>query len=261
MRGHIRKRGSTWTIVFYVDVNGEKKQKWIGGFKTKKEAEAALAEYIQRNSFSKDITFGEFLDEWVKQYCESRLAPRTLRRYTEIIRLYIKPKLGSIKMKDLSPFKLQQYYTWLMNEGDGLALSPATVLYHHRIIHKALEQAIKWEITIRNPADAVEPPSVKRKEAKTLNEDQAAELINYLYKENHVLFIPTILAMSTGMRRGEICGLQWEDINFDKAFISIKHQLQRVEGELKLRETKTPGSRRPSMIYGTLMQLLCLKKE
>ncbi|MGB9813484.1 MAG: tyrosine-type recombinase/integrase [Thermovenabulum sp.] len=261
MRGHIRKRGSTWTIVFYVDVNGKKKQKWIGGFKTKKEAEAALAEYIQKANageitLAKDITFADFLEKWIKNYCEANLAPRTLRRYSEIIRLYLIPRLGNIKLQDLRPFHIQQHYTWLLDKEEGPGLAPATALYQHRIIHEALKHAIRWQLIPRNPADAVEPPKARKTEINILAPAQIAELLNFLYQEKHILFIPTLLAATTGMRRGEICGLQWSDIDFERKCLYVRHQLQRIDGELVLRETKTAGSRRPVVLDDTTIELL-----
>lgn len=261
MRGHIKKRGSTWTIVFYVEVDGKKKQKWIGGFKTKREAEAALAEYIQKATsgeitLAKDITFADFLQEWVKNYCEANLAPRTLRRYSEIIRIYLIPRLGNIKLQDLRPFHIQQHYTWLLNKEEGPGLAPATVLYQHRIIHEALKHAVRWQLIPRNPAEAVEPPKVRKVEINVLTPEQVTGLLNHLLQERHVLFIPTLLAVTTGMRRGEICGLQWEDIDFEKSCLYIRHQLQRIDGRLVLRETKTAGSRRPVALDDTTLGLL-----
>lgn len=242
-------------------MDGKKKQKWIGGFKTKKEAEAALAEYIQKTNageitLAKDITFAEFLQEWIKNYCEANLAPRTLRRYSEIIRLYLIPRLGSIKLQDLRPFHIQQHYTWLLDKKEGPGLAPATALYQHRIIHEALKHAVRWQLIPRNPADAVEPPKARKTEINILTPDHIAELLNFLYQEKHVLFIPTLLAVVTGMRRGEICGLQWSDIDFERKCLYVRHQLQRIDGELVLRETKTAGSRRPVVLDDTTIALL-----
>lgn len=246
MRGHITKKNNKWYFVVDVGkVNGKRKQKWSKGFDKKKQAEEALAEFLQQlNSGQyidvKDSTVSDFLNKWLHDYVEIKLAPRTQIRYKEIINNYIIPEFGHMKLRDLRPIHIQDYYSKLIKK-----LSPSTVLYHHRVIHKALEQAVKWQYLAHNPADNVEPPTPDKNEFKVLSAEQLDKLLHYLKQQNHVLYIPVFLAIMTGMRRGEICGLQWQNVNFDNGTIQVKRQLQRINGELVLRETKTAGSRRP----------------
>lgn len=259
MRGHIRKRGKKWCAIIDVGndpVTGKRKQKWLSGFKTKKEAEVALAEFIQQyNSGSyidnKGITVSDYLDKWFHDYVEIKLAPRTQSRYLEIINNYFIPEFGHMKLSDLRPFHIQDHYSKAIDK-----LSPSTVLYHHRVLHKALKMAVKWQYLMHNPADNVEPPSAKRKDFTVLSTEQIDTLLQYLKEKNHVLYIPIVLAIMTGMRRGEICGLQWQDVDLDSGLIQIKHQLQRINGELILRETKTAGSRRPIALDDITISLL-----
>lgn len=258
MRGHVRKRGKKWCAVVDIGtdpVTGKRKQKWLHGFRTKKEAEAALAEFIRRYNVgeyidNKGIAVAEYLDKWFHDYVEVKLAPRTQIRYLEIINNYFIPEFGHMKLSDLRPYHLQDHYSKAIEN-----LSPSTVLYHHRVIHKALKMAVKWQYLVHNPADNVEPPRAKRKDFAILSAEQIDIVLQYLKEQNHVLYIPIVLAVMTGMRRGEICGLQWHDIDLS-GLIQIKHQLQRINGELILRETKTAGSRRPIALDDITIALL-----
>ena len=175
MRGHIKQRAKgSWSISIYLgkDPNtNKKKYKWYTVKGTKKEAERFMNEKIneiQKGLFidSKDMLFSDYLDYWYNQCCLPNLAPTTYESYHKNIRLHIKPLLGNIKLKNLSPLHLQTFYSDRLEYG----LSNTTVLYLHRIIHSSLEQATKWQLTIRNVADNVEPPKRKKYNANVLSD-------------------------------------------------------------------------------------------
>ncbi|NNG67727.1 site-specific integrase [Caldanaerobacter subterraneus] len=242
MRGHITKRGSKWSIVIDVgrDENGKRKQKRFSGFKTKKEAEKALQEILYKlekgELFLSKITLEEFLDEWYKEHCLPRLAPKTLKSYEELINLYFKPYLGNIELASLKPLEIQKYY----NKLKELGLSNTTINYHHRVLRSALNRAVKWQYISKNPCDHVEPPSRDKKEMTVWSTADAYKA-EEIFKDSPI-YIHLILGLYEGLRVGEICGLKWEDIDFEKEEMIVRRQAQVVKGELIFREPKTEKS-------------------
>ncbi|MBO8138367.1 MAG: site-specific integrase, partial [Desulfotomaculum sp.] len=187
--GHVEKRyKSSYTIIIEGERVGGKRRRITKSVKVKnkKEAEKIMIEmiaelnkgtYIENSS----MTFAEFLERWLKDYAEPKLSPKTYLRYHEIITKKVIPELGSIKLVSLKPVHLQQYYNKLLAGGrqDGKkgGLSPSTVLHHHRIIHKALNTAVKWQLLAKNAADAVDPPKKTRHEIEVLDEKQVKAML------------------------------------------------------------------------------------
>lgn len=256
MRGHVRKRGSKWCIVVDIgkDENGKRKQKWISGFKTKKEAEAALADVIRQietNTFiiPEKITFGEFLNYWLENYVKTNLSPTTAWGYESIITKHIQPVLGSIELQKLKPFHLQHYYNQKQGE-----LSGKTLVQHHRVLHKALDYAYKMQLIRSNPANAVETPKAKKYKARILTMEEIKKLLEAL-KETE-LEVPINVALALGLRRGELLGLKWEDINFEEGTVEIKRNLVRAGTKLVLKEPKSETSIRTLKLSKNLLTML-----
>ena len=168
-RGNPFKRGKTWTIIYYpIDPKtGKKKQKWKGGFKTKKEAQEALYEInakINSNTYIEPtkITLAEYLTKWYDTHCTPRLSSNTLRGYRVNIENHIIPNIGHIPIQQLSRGQIQKFYFDLY-EGDNNSndknnttkLSARSILYIHRVLNKALKDAVRDGILIRNPAEGV----------------------------------------------------------------------------------------------------------
>ncbi|AEE95743.1 site-specific integrase [Mahella australiensis] len=263
MRGHIRKRGSTYSIVVDIgrDENGKRQQKWYSGYRTKKEAEKALdlllAE-IEKGEYVKptNMTIGEFLDEWLEEYCKPKLAPKTYKSYSDTIRLYFKPILGRIELAKLKPITIQRYYNMLKEEGK---LSDTTINYHHRLLSKALKQAVKWQYISKNPCDAVDTPKKRNVEMKIWNIENVKKAEQVF--ANSPIFIHVMLAIYTGMREGELCGLRWEDINFKDGTCTIRRTAQRVDKELIFKEPKTDTSTRVVALPQNIIEMLKQEKK
>lgn len=261
MRGHIAKRGSTWSIVVDIgrDENGKRKQKRFSGFKTKKDAEKALQEIIYKLERGElvlsKITVGEFLDEWYKEYCLPKLAPKTLKSYEELINLYFKPYLGNIELVNLKPLEIQKYYNRLKE----LGLSNTTVNYHHRVLRSALNRAVIWQYIHKNPCDYVEPPSRDKKEMLVWSNADAHKA-EEIFKDSPI-YVHLILALYEGLRIGEICGLKWEDIDLVKGEMTIRRQAQIVKGELIFREPKTETSIRKIPLIEKVIKALKEEKK
>lgn len=133
-------------------------------------------------------------------------------------------------------------------------LSKKSVLTIHRIIHCALERAVKWQLVIRNVADSVEPPKPEQHQAKFLNDEQTKVLMNKIVKAD--IYIPVIIGIYTGMRRGEILGLSWDNVNLEKGYIRIIQTLSTTKQGLKFLPPKTKSSIRTIAIPNTLIKIL-----
>jgi integrase len=252
MRGTIKKEGTSWFVQYDAGKNpltGKRKQKKKRGFKTKKEAEKFLSE--QLNSINngtyfepKDITLSEFLDYWLVNYAKSSVAERTFEHYLYIISQHIKPTIGNIKISNLQPFHLQEYYTQKLKTGKikGGGLSAQSVNHHHRLISKVLKDAVKWQFIARNVAEAVSPPKIKKVEMQTWTNAQVKTFLNEAKESSYyTIYLTTIY---TGMRRGEVLGLRWQDIDFDNNIIYVRQSLQEVKKVgLTFKEPKSGKSR------------------
>ncbi|MGH4049751.1 MAG: tyrosine-type recombinase/integrase [Clostridium sp.] len=246
MRGNITKRGKTYTIVLDIgrDDNGKRKQTTKGGYKTKKEAEKALSELIvkiEKGDYfvSENMLFKDYLEKWVNEYCINNLTPKTIKTYNQLIETYIAPKLGNIKIDKLKPLDLQSFYNYLQND---LNLSGTTALHCHEVINVSLKHAVQWQMLNRNIATSVQRPKKAKKEMLVLTAEQTNMLLERL--KNLSLYIPVLLAVTTGLRRGEILGLTWKNVDLDGGVIYVVNQLQKIDGVFKLVPTKTAGSKR-----------------
>ncbi|TCS80341.1 site-specific integrase [Tepidibacillus fermentans] len=269
MKGHVRKRGSKW--VFVIDVGRDEKtgkriRKWFSGFNTKKEAEKAMAQKIHELNMGtyvepSKLTLGDYLYQWLENYAKVNTAPRTYEGYEMIIKKHIIPSLGHITLDNLKPLHIQRYYSDKLSHGrtDGTGgLSAQTVLHHHRVLKEALEQAVKWQLIVRNVADAVEPPRPKKVQMVTLNKQEISKLLETA-KDSP--FFPIIFtAIYTGMRRGEILGLRWRDINFHNRVISVRQTLQAVKGKGLIFKEPKNGKERTVSIPDSLIDLLKKQK-
>ena len=253
MRGSIKKRGkNSWRLTFDLDRDhtGKRQQKTFTVRGTKKEAEAELSRKlaeIESGGFVDpgNIKVAEYLNRWLK-HVETKTSAKTHERYSEIVRLAIAPALGTIKLAKLTPMHIQAFYGEALTSGHikrKTGLSARTVLHYHRILFQALKQAVRWRLLSNNPADAVEPPVPEQKEMVALDEDQTATLIEEV--KGHALYIPVLLAVTTGVRRGEVLALRWCDVDLDRATLSITQTLEKTrEGGLRFKQPKTKKSRR-----------------
>ncbi len=277
MRGSIRKQGKdSWRITISLGWNEAKKkydkyQETVKGLK--RDAEARLAELITKfekgiNINPEKITFGEYLDRWLNDYGRIKLAPRTLESYISIIKNHLKPNLGNIQLARLSPAHLREFYSKSLTEGrkdgkksKGTKLTANTVGHFHRLIHLALNQAVKWELLSRNVAEAVDPPkqaSELEEEVQDmvfLNEEEIERLLNGI--KGTYLYLPAYIAVNTGMRMGEVLGLRWKDIDLKRETLTIRQTLQTINREIRIRpKAKTKGSQRTIDLPKNLIQEL-----
>ena len=254
MRGSIQRRGKdSWRLVFDLerDHMGKRRQKAVTVRGSKREAQAELSRIlaeIDTGGFvdAGNITVAEYYERWLG-HVATKTSAKTHERYEEIFRLGIAPKLGSIKLSSLRPIHIQTLYSEALKSGKarrtGGGLSARTVLHYHRILSQGLKQAVKWQLLARNPADAVEPPRPEQREMLVLDGDQIAQLIDAV--TGTTLYMPTLLAVTTGMRRGEILALRWSNIDLDRGMLSVTQTLEKSrKGGLNFKQPKTKRSRR-----------------
>ncbi len=237
--GSITKR-KNGTYMVQLSVNGKRVTKY---FKTKKEANKWRIDTlhkVQRGLFypGKKITLAEYLEEWLKAR-QGSIKHKTLFQYRRIVEMHINPILGKIKLNDLQPSQIQAFYNIKVESGTGVR----TVRLMHSVLHCALNHALKLGIIYRNPSDAIYKPKVTKHEMSVLDENQVkALLIAARGKRLEVLFK---VAITTGLRQGEILGLKWGDLDWDTYQLNIKRQVQRVpEKGLVFSEPKTAAGKR-----------------
>ncbi len=254
MRGHLVKRyKNSWTVVLDLgrDANGKRKQRWISVKGTKPEAEKVLTDALHQKDTGSlinpsKVTFGEFLEHWLKEYALPNLAPRTYEGYASIINEHLIPKMGVIPLSKLKPEHVRRYYAETLENGrcnGSGGLSAQSVRHHHMAIHKALETACKWGLVFRNVADNVDPPHAEKPQMVVWNEDEVKQFLEAARETRYYALY--VLALYTGARRSELLALRWEDVDLIYCQVSINrtvHQLR--DGSYIYRQPKTAKSRR-----------------
>jgi integrase len=263
MKGHLRERSpGHWAIVLDVrdPETGKRRRKWHSFKGTKREAQIECARLVSEISGGAYIepaktTVGQFLDRWL-EHMKSQVAPRTHERYSEIARKSIAPLLGNLLLPKLQPARISAAYAKALADGrrDGKGgLSPRTVGHMHRILRQALQQAIRWQILARNPADAVRPPKVERSKMRALDPSETAALLDAVHSTR--LFMPVLLAITTGMRRGEITALRWRAVDLANAQLAVVASAEQTALGVREKETKSGRARTVSLTGLALEEL------
>lgn len=182
-------------------------------------------------------TFGQWMDLWYESFCVIHVRPSSHQTYRGYIKNHIKPHLGRVKLEALTTLQLQRFYSKLLASGrvdrieaanQPKGLSPKTVRNIHNVIHEALNKAVMEKLIPTNPADGCMLPRVEHKEMKTLDLTQLDQF--FQEARNSGVFEQYYTELATGLRRGELLGLKWTDINYEARTISIRRQIQRLEG-------------------------------
>ncbi|MEN6565908.1 MAG: tyrosine-type recombinase/integrase [Veillonellales bacterium] len=257
MKGSLFKHHGTYYVIVDVEQeNGKRKQKWVNtGTANKKEAEKALPKIViaaQENELPEDdkITLSQFLDKWLLVYCKPNLRPPTYKNYESYIRNHIKPNLGRFAIAKLKPLQIQEFYATKQDAG----LATATVNYLHTILNEALKHAVQWNLITKNPCNAVKAPKRVKYQAQVYSPAQLQILLSIVSGTR--LALPVILAVTCGLRRGEVCGLRWQDIDLDNGIMHILHSLDWYESKLTIQPVKTDHSERSIKLPATTLAAL-----
>jgi integrase len=260
MKGHIRERSpGHWAIVLDVrdPATGKRRRKWHSFAGTKRQAQiecARLISEMQRGSYLEPskTTVAQFLDRWLADV-KPRVSPRTYERYEQVCRKNIVPLLGAVMLPKLKPAQISDAYAKALvkgrRNGQG-GLSPRTVHHMHVILKGALAQAVKWEMLVRNPADAVDGPKVAHAAMQTYDLAQTAELIETARGKR--IFVPTILAVLCGLRRGEIAALRWRNIDLASGQLAVVQSAEQTRAGVRYKAPKS-GRSRTVALSGTVL--------
>lgn len=268
MRGHVRKRGTKWAIVFDfgVSLEGKRKQKWVSGFSTKKEAESALTKAltdVNNGEYTSPSTqtVNEFFHNWAIDK-QAQVRQSTWRSYKWTIDYHILPNIGKLTLKDLKPETVQKMYSKIRNQtrqdGKSDTLSERSILHVHLILKNALDRAVRWGLISRNPCDLVEAPRPRKVEMTIWTMDQVRQFLKESEREPQ--YIVFLLLLTTGMRIGEVLGLRWRDILFEERKITVRQQISFVKGGYVVQEPKTRASKRSIPIPNEVIQALIKHK-
>jgi len=184
-----------------------------------------------------NVTLSEYLDRFMDDVVEHTLKPSTIRSYRYLIEDHIKPTLGRVKLAKLNPSQIQHLYAVKLDE----ELSPRTVQYIHSVLRRALNQAVKWELIDRNPTNAVTAPRPKKQTPVTLSAEQVRLFLRAV--EHHQYFPIYILALH-GMRKGEILGLRWENVDLESGTLSVVDTLVTIQGKQTFGTPKSSAAKR-----------------
>ena len=249
MAGSIEKRGKNsyrLSCLAGYNLQGKpiKKTKTVHG--TKKEAEIELAKFVAdvQNGMvieGKSLKFSEFTEIWKRDYGSKELAPSTYKRYCRMLETRLLPYFGHFYVNKTKPTDIMQFYDLLSKDtqlvrkkdnGGNKTLKPLsgkTILEHHRLLRAMLHKAVYWQVIVSNPAERVQPPKAKKPKRKYYDDDQCKILLENLEQldEEQIKYkTAIILTVFTGVRLGELMGLEWNDIDFRNGIVSINRSSQ-----------------------------------
>lgn len=260
--GSITQRGDKYRVCFDygVDRNGRRVRKYRT-FDTKRDATRAFNEHKVKMDKGTQIlpseyTFAQWLDYWYKDIILPQIEETTAYGYRGMIENYLKPQLGEIRLQKLTARDIQQYYTWLMDEKE---LSPNTVIKHHNLLTNTLNAAERQEYITKNPMRAVSPPKKRQREAKFYTPEQLGILLDKAVGTR--LELPVFICAYLGLRRGELCGLRWSDIDLEHKTITIENTRTQAGKKEIEKGTKTVSSTRTLYLPDTLCDMLKAAKE
>lgn len=253
---------------------------------TQKEVRQKLAEItvdVDSGTYREPckMPLSEWLDTWLAEYCVS-CKPRTLTIYKTDIEKHIKPALGAVRLEVLDAPMIQRFYNKLLKEGckaprrntDGsivkdkkgksiwekAPMSPKSIKNIHGVLHHALKQAVAIGYIRFNPADSVTLPRCEKPELKPLDEQQISDFLKAIHGTRYETLLT--VTMFTGMRQGEVMGLTWDCVDFERGILTIKHQMQlHQEGNLSAYTLVSPKNGKPRTIAPAPTVMALLKRQ
>ena len=274
--GNIRKRkDGRWEGRYTVGHDPETGKAIIKNVlgKTQAEVKEKLKKAIEENvgidyGRAKNYTVGNWLEVWYENYAKIKMRPSTYLTYHGYIENHIKPQLGKIPLNDLTTLHLQQFYKKLLAEGrverieaqkQPKGLSAKTVRNIHQIISSALKLAVEQRLIARNPADGCALPKAERKEMQTLPVEQLTSFLREA-KDSGV-FALYYIDLTTGLRRGELLGLKWSDIDLEKGDLRVQRQIGRIDGKIIEMPLKTKNAYRTLPLSADAIDVLKAQKN
>jgi integrase len=271
-RGHIRRRGTrSWELKFDLDTDpltGARITRYHSFKGTKREAEAELVRLkasADRGDYvaASKTTLSQFIDRW-ETWAEAQVSAKTLERYRELALHHVRPHLGAAQLQKLRTVNFVELYGRLQRaKPGGAGLAPRTVGHVHRLLHRLFSDATKWGIVASNPVAMADPPRVQPTEITILTAEQIKIVLDAL--RGRPLYPVAVVALATGIRRGELVGLRWHDVDLDGGLIRIERSLEQTNAGLAFKPPKTKAGRRtvtiPPAITAELRSHWCIQQE
>ena len=280
MAGSIEKRGKNsyrLTVSEGFDLNGKPMihRKTVHG--TKKDAEVELAKFVTevQNGLvidGKSLKFSEFTEIWKRDYGSKELAPSTYKRYCRMLETRLLPYFGHFYINKIKPTDIMKFYDLLEkdtqlvrkkgNNGSKTKkpLSGKTILEHHRLLRAMLHKAVYWQLIVANPAERVQPPKTRKPKRRYYDDEQSKALVSNLMEltEDQIKYkVAILLTLFTGVRLGELMGLEWNDINFKDGIVCVNRSSQYLaEKGVFTKTPKTESSIREVGIPDFVVSLL-----
>jgi integrase len=253
MTGNITRRGErSWRLKFEAGerdpITGKRRTRYVTVHGTKKEARNELIRLLAEveNGTAVDpsrVTIAEYLRGWLDN--DRDLSPKTRERYMQLSERQIIPHLGSTMLQKLRPGQVHVWQEAILKAGavDGRPLAARTVGHAHRVLHRAYERALALELVSRNPVHAVPAPKPDAAEIEILSQDDIADVLDRL--TGHRLYPIAVVALATGLRRGEICALEWGRVDLDStATLQVDRSLEETGAGLRFKAPKSHHGRR-----------------
>lgn len=255
MNGHVRKVRSKWHyIIEMAQVDGKRQRIQKGSWDTKTEAQKelrkALKTYREGGRIDlKEMSVADYFDYWMENYVEKNLKYNTQKNYKNIMEKYIKPEIGKYYLTSISSARLQELVNKLPN-GFNRSLSKHTTEIIFTVLKGAFKRAVyPWQVINENPMNYVEmpfyemKPKQSREDMKIITMEQYQQMLE-VNPPSSPFRIPLIIGMHTGLRRGEVCGLQWSDISFEDQTLNVERTMLQDKFGIKLGTPKTAASYR-----------------
>jgi integrase len=280
-QGHIRQQGKgSWELKFDLGrdpLTGKRITKYATFRGPKRKAQEELTRLLAHRDEGSYVnptkmTLAEYLRHWLTADIDRRVALSTAARHRGIVEKNIIPRLGHVPMRKLTAVHIEAFEVELQREGwvkcrqpktatgaepalaESRGLSAQTVRHIHRTLSQALSHAVRLGVLFKNPAQQVKPPKPDRREIKILGKDEIGVLLKAA--ERTSLYLPVLVAVTTGMRRGELLGLRWSDLDLKDGVLTVSQSIERIRGEIAFRAPKTKTSRRSITLPTRTVQAL-----
>jgi integrase len=222
-----RRKNGGWMAQYTVHTAEGRKRKTLYG-KTRQEVATKLANALSDREGglifdAGGLKLGDYLDRWLASSVKGTVRQTTWERYEQIARVHIKPALGKLKLKSLTPAHVRSLYREKLEAG----LAPRTVQYIHTTLHKALKDAVSDGLVRRNVTEGIKPPRPQKKEVNALSADQAHAFLSAACRDRFEALY--ILAIHCGLREGELLGLQWDDVDLEARTLAVRRTLSETK--------------------------------
>lgn len=267
--GHIRKRDSKSGITTYQIVveeelefsTGKRKRYYKTVKGSKKQAEKAMREFItelENQTFTKDskITVKDFMHQWLELYVKNQLSPTMVQHYVDQTEKYIIPEFGDMYLQQLKNIDIQKWIFSLQKESPltGKPLSPKTIKNIMLNLSAAMKKAVMLELIPKNPCDNITMPKLERFQPDVYSMEEVEKMLNCA--KDTSLYLPLMIEICIGLRRGELLALKWKHIDFENGYLSVEENLVTVDNKRITKAPKTRSGKRSIQIPTTLLDLL-----